>query len=146
MQVLDLGCGSGAVALAAACRAPEVRVWAADSNARAVECVAWNCRRNSLGNIQVVLDADGRKIPSHAFDLVLANPPYYSQHRIAELFVRTAQRALVPHGRLLLVTKHLAWYEAHLPSLFGTVETWQDKGYFLLAADRPRSAADGDPP
>lgn len=137
MQVLDLGCGSGAVGLAAASRSPEVHVWAVDSNARAVSCVRWACRRNIIENLQVRLDADGSQIPTNSFDLVLANPPYYSQHRIAEIFVRTAHRALSPQGRLLLVTKHLAWYEARLPQLFGRVEAWSIKGYLVIAADEP---------
>src|SRR5207302_6985060 len=39
-HVLDLGCGSGVVALAAAARAENVAVVAVDSHARAIECTA----------------------------------------------------------------------------------------------------------
>ncbi len=38
MRVLDIGCGTGVVALAAALRAADVTVHAVDSNARAIQC------------------------------------------------------------------------------------------------------------
>ena len=52
-RVLDMGCGSGTVSLAAAFRAEGVNVLAVDSHARAVECTALGAARNGLGNITV---------------------------------------------------------------------------------------------
>ncbi len=52
-RVLDMGCGSGTVSLAAAFRAEGVTVVAVDSHARAVECTALGASRNGLGNITV---------------------------------------------------------------------------------------------
>ena len=47
-RLLDIGCGSGAVGLAAALRAEHVHVTALDSNARAVECTRAGAALNGL--------------------------------------------------------------------------------------------------
>jgi 16S rRNA (guanine1207-N2)-methyltransferase len=117
-RVLDLGCGSGAVGLAAAIQSPQVRLLGTDSNPRAVEALVWGADRNGVAaQVQAALDCDGQAVPAAAFDLVLANPPYYSHFRLAELFCRIAARALATGGRLLLVTKSPEWYRRPLPGL-----------------------------
>src|SRR5262249_28311319 len=55
-RVLDLGCGSGAVALAAAFRASAVTVVAIDSHTRAVECTVQGAKLNELTNVTTILD------------------------------------------------------------------------------------------
>ena len=47
-HVFEIGCGSGAVAIALAARVPEGRVYAVDSNARAVECTRLGAEANGL--------------------------------------------------------------------------------------------------
>src|SRR5947208_11957565 len=109
-RVLDLGCGCGAVGVTAALRASDVRVDAIDSNPRAIESTLWAAERNSAAKVTAALDCDGRTIAPAAYDLVLANPPYYSNFRIARLFVEIAAKALKSGGTLLLVTKTPRWY------------------------------------
>ncbi len=55
-RVLELGCGSGVVSLAAAVRAEGVQVQAIDSNARAVECTRRGAELNGISNIAVQLN------------------------------------------------------------------------------------------
>src|SRR5581483_2603471 len=74
MRVLDLGCGSGAVGIAAAARRADVRVDCIDSNPRAIESALWASERNHV-KLTATLDCDGRSVESGAYDLVLANPP-----------------------------------------------------------------------
>jgi 16S rRNA (guanine1207-N2)-methyltransferase len=136
-RVLDIGCGAGTVALAAACRAEGVTVHAVDSNARAVECTQRGAELNGFTNITVELNADGNYQGSGEFDLALANPPYYSGFRIARHFLTAARKALRPGGRILLVTKQAAWYQQHLPQWFDEVTAAEHKGYYLFAAVRP---------
>lgn len=136
-RVLDLGCGSGAVALAAAARGERVRVHAVDSNPRAVQCVKWGAAKNELPLITSALDCDGRSVKPNSFDLVLANPPYFSNFRLAELFVQIAKRALVPDGYLILVTKTPKWYENHLPDQdFYEIYVHASHGYRVVTAMR----------
>lgn len=132
-RVLDLGCGSGAVALAAAARQPAAEIFAIDANSRAIECVLWGARQNELANLTAALDCDGSTLPSEAFDLVLTNPPYFGQYRIAERFLEMAHKALRRGGRLVVVTKTPQWYAENLARLgFAHVEDVVAKNYVLV--------------
>lgn len=138
-HVLDIGCGSGCVAIGIAARDPSVHVHAFDSAARAVECTARGAALNGLGNVSVALAADGRVPDPGAYDLALANPPYYSDFRIAQLFVDAAWKALAPGGTLLIVTKQPAWYLEHLPQMWCDVAKEEVKTYHLIEALRPQA-------
>ncbi len=135
--VLDVGCGAGTVALAAACRAEGVIVHAVDSSARAVQCTARGAGLNELANLTTELNAGGNYAGAGSYDLALANPPYYAGFRIARHFLTAAHAALRPGGRIIVVTKHPARYEEHLPKLFDEVSASDRKGYHLFQAIRP---------
>jgi len=136
-RVLDIGCGSGCVALGIAARDASVHVHAFDSTARAVECTARGAALNGLGNISVALEARGLVPDPGSYDLALANPPYYSDFRIAQLFVDSAWKALAPGGTLLVVTKQPTWYLEHLPQMWRDVAQEIVKTYHLIEAVRP---------
>ena len=72
-NLLDLGCGTGAIALALATRSPEATVHAIDVNPRAVELCRLNAQRNGLNNVSCSLDADID--PGLTFDVIWSNPP-----------------------------------------------------------------------
>ena len=138
MVVLDLGCGSGAVGIAAALRDENVRVHAIDSNPRAIEAVRWAAKRNDLGNrVMALLDCDGQCIMPGVHDLVLANPPYFSNFRIAGLFLTIARRALRPGGQLLVVTKSPEWFIENLTGPFGDIEDRVVGQYHVVQATKP---------
>ena len=131
-RVLDLGCGYGVVGFAAALRAPGVRVHAVDSMPRAVECARRGAELNALTDWSAEAAADGGGVEPKSFDLVLANPPYYSHHRIAELFVAIALRALMPGGRIHFVTRQPEWFEERLPGPFASVRRREIRGYSVV--------------
>lgn len=133
-SILDLGCGCGVVGLVAAARNRQGKVLAIDSHVRAVEATRWGAEANELSNLQAVLNADGGSAESEAYAAVLANPPYYSNQRIAEIFVSTALRALRPGGYLWLVTKRPEWYAEQLPTRFATVDFLQVRSYMVVRA------------
>lgn len=132
-RVLDLGCGSGTVALAAAFRAASVAVVALDSHARAVECTERGVALNGLSNVSTVLNADAETRAAGTFDLVLGNPPYYSDHRIAEIFLQGALRALKPGGTVMIVTKSPSWFQERMAELFDEVVQQPHKTYTVLS-------------
>jgi 16S rRNA (guanine1207-N2)-methyltransferase len=136
-RVLDIGCGSGCVALGIAARDPSVRVHAFDSSARAVDCTRRGAEKNGLANLTVALEAAGRVPEPGSWDLAMANPPYYSDFRLAELFVEAARMALAPGGTLLVVTKQPTWYVEDLPRMWTDVAREEVKGYHLIEARRP---------
>lgn len=136
-KVFDIGCGAGVLSLAAALRAEGVRVFAVDSNPRAVECTGEGARRNGLANIEVRLDAEAACDEPGTFDLAMANPPYFSNYRIAEIFVRGALAALNPAGRLMIVTRQPAWFVERLTRTFREVTAVEVRHYAVIRAAGP---------
>ncbi len=135
-RVLDIGCGSGTVSLAAAFRAEGVAVVAVDSHARAVECTALGASRNGLGNITVQHAAGGPQCDPGSVDVALANPPYYADFRIARFFLEAGCAALRPGGRIFVVTKRPEWYAEHMPQWFEDVAVEPSKDYWIARGRR----------
>lgn len=72
-HLLDLGCGAGPIAIAAAKRAPGMTVWAVDVNTRARQLTAANATRNRCSNVRV---AAPDEVPADLdFDRIWSNPP-----------------------------------------------------------------------
>ena len=138
MKVLDMGCGAGPVALAVAFRAENVTVMALDSNPRAVQCTEHNAEINAAANITSILDCEGSSASTGDFDLVLANPPYFSGYAIAELFLDTAFRALKPGGLVQVVTKTPNWFLERMPLWFIHINETEAKDYRVISGRKPR--------
>jgi release factor glutamine methyltransferase len=81
--VLDVGTGSGAIALAIADELPGCEVTATDTAPRALEVARANAQR--LGLSDRVRFLDGSIPPQREFDLVLANLPYVAEADWASL-------------------------------------------------------------
>lgn len=138
-RVADMGCGSGVLSLAAAMRETGVTVHAIDSNPRAVECTRCGAELNELWSVKADLSADGTCLEPGVFDLFLANPPYYSNYRIAEIFLDAGRRALRPGGEILVVTKDQRWYLETMPKSFRDVRVEPVKDYRIVCG-RARGA------
>ena len=129
--ILDIGCGCGSVGLALAKNQPTANVCFVDSHSRATAMTAENCRINGITRCSIVLSDQG--LPrGPRFTLVVGNPPYYSNNRIADLFIRTAYETLIPGGRVYLVAKNAAHYIEVMQDLFGEVETLHRRGYQIV--------------
>jgi 16S rRNA (guanine1207-N2)-methyltransferase len=137
MRVLDIGCGAGIVALAAACRGESVAVHAVDSSARAIQCTQLGAELNGLTNITTELNASGGYIRAGSYDLAVANPPYYASFQIAEHFLVAGRVALKLGGRMLVVTKSPGWYQENMPKWYDSVTLSERKGYVLIEGVRP---------
>ena len=76
-QVLDLGTGSGAIALAIAKERPLAEVIAVDSSEEALDLATENARRNHVDNVAFLHSDWFAEVPAHMrFDLIASNPPY----------------------------------------------------------------------
>jgi 16S rRNA (guanine1207-N2)-methyltransferase len=134
MRVLEIGCGSGVVAIGLAARDPALAVHAVDSHARAVECTRAGAELNALANLTVELNSTGDYGLRDAFDLAVLNPPYYGDFVIARRFLDAARSALQPGGEVLVVTKTPEWFREALEAEWTAVRVWDNKGYWLAQA------------
>lgn len=75
-SVLDLGTGSGAIALAIASECPRARVTGADVSPAALAVAKENSVDLALPQIAWRLGSWFEAVPGERFDLVVANPPY----------------------------------------------------------------------
>jgi len=105
LRVLDLGTGSGAIALAIAHERPRAQVLATDVSSDALDIARDNAQRLGLGNVEFVksdwyerVELDSR---GGAFDLIASNPPYVAaaDPHLKEGDVRfEPERSLTPGG------------------------------------------------
>lgn len=105
-NLLDLGCGAGAIALALARRAPSATVWAIDVNDRALDLCRQNTERNTVTNVRVCRPEEVP--PALAFDGIWSNPPIRIGKQALHDLLATWLDRLVPPGEAhLVVQKHL---------------------------------------
>lgn len=136
--ILDLGCGWGPIALAAALAHPEAEVWAVDVNGRARDLAAANAERLGLANVRVVGPEEvpaGLRLVS-----IRSNPPI----RIGKEALHGLLREWLPRletggSAQLVVAKHLGadslqkWIAAEFPSL-AVSRVARDKGFHVIEA------------
>jgi len=76
LSVLDLGTGSGAIAIALASERPACRIVATDVSAAALLIAKHNAAKHGLGNVEFVEGDWTTPLADRLFDLIVSNPPY----------------------------------------------------------------------
>lgn len=79
LQVLDLGTGTGAIALAIAHQRPETQVTAVDASQPALDIAISNSRQHNITNVQFILSNWFSALNQDKFDIIVSNPPYIEQ-------------------------------------------------------------------
>ncbi len=117
-RVLDVGTGSGALAIALAHERPELLVTAIDLSAAALAVAAENACRNAVAERIDFVPGDLATLPGGPFELMVANPPYIPSGDLATLMPEV--RDFEPHLALDGGADGLAAYRA-LARQAGTV-------------------------
>jgi 16S rRNA G1207 methylase RsmC len=133
-DLVDVGCGYGAIAITAALRNPDARVWAVDVNRRALDLCARNAERAGAGNV-VPVEPDA--VPDRlTFAAAYSNPPVrLGKPALHDLLLTWIGRLHPDATATLVVQKHLGAdsLAAWLTGLGHPVERVRSKaGYRIL--------------
>ena len=141
-RVVDLGCGTGVLGIAAATLWPEAEVLLADGDRRAVECTRENVERLGLASRCRVAWWDAREQAIDTrFDLALVNPPFHQRGMDVDFgpalaLFHSLREWLRPGRRALIVANRKLPYERTLEEI-GELEILQTGGgYKLLSLKR----------
>lgn len=74
--ILELGTGSGAIALALASERSDCQIFASDYSTKALDVAKSNQKQLNLPNINFIHSNWYESIPNQQFDLIISNPPY----------------------------------------------------------------------
>lgn len=125
--VVDLGCGTGALAASYALAHPDARVVATDRSAAAVASARATMAANGVAErVTVMHDDAGSELPDASADVVLLNPPFHLGSSVhtgaATRLFEAAARILRPGGELFTVYNSTLGYRAELTRLVGATE------------------------
>ncbi len=95
-RIIDVGCGSGAIAIALAKKIPGAEVLAADISEEALALTRENATLNGVGVETVHMDILQTQAMPGAFDIIVSNPPY------------------VPMGEMTAMDQHVVDYEPEM--------------------------------
>lgn len=135
-RLLDMGCGCGLVGFLVKSTKPEVSLVLVDSHSRAIEAAELNAKAFGI-EAEVMLSDNGTPARMDgSFDVFVGNPPYYSDYRIADVFLETAKRVLKPGGICYTVCKNAAGLEPVQKRYFPEVEILARRGYAVLKSKK----------
>lgn len=133
-NVLDLGCGWGAVGIILAKLYPKINVIMADVNKRAVELANINAKKNRV--LANIVESNGFENIDGSFDYIFLNPPIRAGKKIVYDLFSGAAKHLKPEGAFYIVIRKRQGAPSakeYLKNIFENVDTINRKaGYHII--------------
>ena len=106
LKILDIGTGSGCIALALAHHLPNAKITAIDINPQAIALATENTKINNISNVNFLLSDLFKNISNgQKFDLIISNPPYIDKQFLPQLEPQVS--GWEDHGALFAKNKGL---------------------------------------
>lgn len=144
-RIVDLGCGTGTLAVSAARAWPDAEVIATDQSSAAVASTRLTAEAAGVAGRVATVRADGcEAVPDGWADLILLNPPFHSgstvHTAVAHRLIRSCARALAPGGELRIVFNSPLGYRPILERAIGPAEQLaRDRTFTVLTARKARA-------
>ncbi len=140
-NLLDVGCGWGAIGLVAATINENGGVLMVDVDTRATGVASDNVRNSGLADRVRVEATDDISSVSGEFDLTLSNPPFHADAKELVNMFRAVRRKMTKKGMAYIVVEqsYLTKMQGVLESAFGNVKTHkkvEGKNIFYILAAR----------
>jgi len=138
--VLDLGCGYGAVGIAAAASNPRLHVVMTDVNIRAVHLARQNAEKNKVSNTEVRCGYLYEPVKDLTFHCVLSNPPVSAGMETVQAIITEAPQVMAHEATFQMVIRSKIGAKT-LPLVFnetfGNCQVLARKsGYRVLMAEK----------
>ena len=134
-EMLDVGCGWGAMSVMMAKLCPGIGITMSDVNKRAVGLALSNAKANGIAAKALV--SDGYESIEGKYDVIITNPPIRAGNQTVYRILDGAKDFLAPGGKLYLVIRKEQGAPsamAHLKEVYSSVELLErKKGYWILA-------------
>ncbi|WP_407332461.1 peptide chain release factor N(5)-glutamine methyltransferase [Enterovibrio sp. 27052020O] len=136
--VLDLGTGTGAIALAIAAERPDIQVTGVDLRPEAVALAQRNQKENHITNAQFLQSSWFGAVPAQTFTMIVSNPPYIDPEdpHLSQGDVRFEPKtALIADDHGLADIRHICQHSPHYLDRDGwlLIEHGYDQGQAVRA-------------
>ncbi len=109
ISIIDIGTGSGCLALALGQELPDVTITGIDNSAKAIEIAKLNAETLKIKNVNFLqIDLFKNKIEGK-YDIIISNPPYISKKEIESLMPEI--KNFEPHSALTDSANGLTFYD-----------------------------------
>jgi 16S rRNA G1207 methylase RsmC len=139
--VLDIGCGYGAIGIAAAVFNPSLNVVLVDVNERAVRLARQNAERNTAWNAEVKRGRFYEPVKDLVFDCVLSNPPVSAGMAVVRAMICEAPEHMASSGLFQMVVRSKVGGKrlcGFFEDAFGSVHVLaRGSGYRVLMSEKP---------
>jgi len=138
--VLDVGCGYGAVGIAAATLNPRLHVVMTDVNTRAVHLAKHNIERNKATNAEARNGCLYEPVEELTFNCVLSNPPVSAGMETVKTIIAEAPKVMASKATFQMVVRSKIGGKT-LPPVFNetfgnSVVLARESGYRVLIAEK----------